>query len=154
MTLWFSGQSTTETTEKCVKSALRKKCPYSDLFWSTFSRIQSEWGKMRTRITPNTDAFYAVLFKVDSTLRSNLFIVNFDEISYLFFVFQLSTLNKLGIVFVLLLYFFNFLVCNHSIHRSGKIDICDKSLNFGFFYCFLLFLEVMIRHDILRKSFI
>ena len=49
---------------------LRKKCPYSELFWSAFSRlrteygvslrIQSECGKMRTRITPNTDTFHAV----------------------------------------------------------------------------------------------
>ena len=53
---------------------LRKRCPYSELFWSVFSRfglnmersevslrIQSECGKMWTRITPNTDNFYAVL---------------------------------------------------------------------------------------------
>ena len=52
-------------------------CPYSELFWSVFSRnqteygeirvslrIQSECGKMRTRITPNTDTFYAVVFIV------------------------------------------------------------------------------------------
>ena len=32
---------------------LRKKCPYSEFFWSAFSRI-------RTRITPNTDTFHAV----------------------------------------------------------------------------------------------
>ena len=50
--------------------ALRKKCPYSELFWSVFPgfglnteryevflRIQSECGKIRTRITPNTDTF-------------------------------------------------------------------------------------------------
>ena len=64
--------------------ALREKCPYSELFWSAFSRIwteygeilhvfeygeilplspriQSECGKIRTRITPNTDTFYAVM---------------------------------------------------------------------------------------------
>ena len=29
------------------------KCPYSELFWSVFSRI-------RTRIIPNRDTFYAV----------------------------------------------------------------------------------------------
>ena len=32
---------------------LRNRCPYSELFWSSFSRI-------RTRITPKTDTFYAV----------------------------------------------------------------------------------------------
>ena len=47
-----------------LKMPLRKKCPYSQLFWSVFSvslRIQSKCGKMRTRITPNTDTFHAVL---------------------------------------------------------------------------------------------
>ena len=33
--------------------SLRKKCPYSELFWSIFSRI-------RSRITPNMDTFHAV----------------------------------------------------------------------------------------------
>ena len=46
--------------------ALREKCPYSELFWSAFSRIcaeygQFECGKIRTGKTPNTDTFYAVL---------------------------------------------------------------------------------------------
>ena len=50
---------------------MRKKCPYSQIFWSVFFRIQteyggvslriqSEWGNVRTRITPNTDTFHAV----------------------------------------------------------------------------------------------
>ena len=52
---------------------LRKKCPYLELFWSTFSafglniekygvslRIQPECGKMRARITPNTNTFHEV----------------------------------------------------------------------------------------------
>ena len=37
-----------------------KNCPYSELFWSAFSRIQSECGEMRTKITANTDTFHAV----------------------------------------------------------------------------------------------
>ena len=36
-----------------VKITLREKCQYLELFWSVFSRI-------RTRVTPNTDTFYAV----------------------------------------------------------------------------------------------
>ena len=50
--------------------SLREKCPYSELFWSAFSRIrteysvslriQSECGKIWTRISPNTDTFYTV----------------------------------------------------------------------------------------------
>ena len=53
-----------------VTVTLREKCPYSELFWSAFSRIraalsiQSEYGKMWTRITPNKDTFYALLVSV------------------------------------------------------------------------------------------
>ena len=56
------------------RRSLCKKCPYSELFWSTFSRIRTEYGeicrisriqtesgKIRTRITPNTDTFHAVV---------------------------------------------------------------------------------------------
>ena len=55
-----------------MSNALCEKCPYSGLFWPAFSRIrtkyreieslriQSECYKLRTRITPNTDTFYAV----------------------------------------------------------------------------------------------
>ena len=58
------------------KVAQPKKCQYSELFWTVFFlirteyreivslRIQSECGKMRTRITPNTDTFHAVLWFV------------------------------------------------------------------------------------------
>ena len=35
--------------------SLREKCPYSELFWSAFSRM--------TTITPNTDTLYAAFFK-------------------------------------------------------------------------------------------
>ena len=53
--------------------SLRKKCPYSELRWSKFSfirtdfasiRIQSECGEMQTRITPNTNTFHTVTFIV------------------------------------------------------------------------------------------
>ena len=60
-----------------VTYALREKCAYSELFWSPFFlhfpafglntdrysvslRIQFECGKIRTRITPTMDTFYAV----------------------------------------------------------------------------------------------
>ena len=59
---------------------LRKKCPYLEFFWSVFSRIRTECGeirsmKIRTRKTPNTDTFYAVLMleqNVENLLRSCL----------------------------------------------------------------------------------
>ena len=46
-----------------LKISLREKCPCSELFSSVFSRIRTEYGKIirkiRNRITPNTDTFYA-----------------------------------------------------------------------------------------------
>ena len=58
---------------RTVREPLRKKCPYLELFWPYFPafglnkerygvslRIQSECGKMWTRITLNTDTFHAV----------------------------------------------------------------------------------------------
>ena len=45
---------------------LSEKCSYSEFFWSVFSRIRTEYQskcrKIRTRITPNTDIFYAVFY--------------------------------------------------------------------------------------------
>ena len=51
-----------------------RKCPYSELFWSVFSRLWNEYGeirstspysvrmrKMLTKITPKTDTFTAVI---------------------------------------------------------------------------------------------
>ena len=38
--------------------SLREKCPYSDYF---LVRIQSKYGKIPTRKTPNTDTFEAVI---------------------------------------------------------------------------------------------
>ena len=32
---------------------LRKKCPYSELFWSVFSRIRTEYGEI-LRLSPNS----------------------------------------------------------------------------------------------------
>ena len=53
---------------------MRKMCPYLELFLTVFSHVwteygqilsllnvQSQYSKMRTRITPNTDTFYAVV---------------------------------------------------------------------------------------------
>ena len=64
----------------CYLLSRRKKSPYSELFWSAFFphfpafglnterygvslRIQSECWEIWTRITPNTDTFYAVRCK-------------------------------------------------------------------------------------------
>ena len=60
--------------DKLCQFSLRKKCPYSELFWSVFSSDRSEYGKIlrislhsvrmqkiRARITRNTDTFHAVI---------------------------------------------------------------------------------------------
>ena len=69
-----------------VKRTLHKKILYLELFWSAFSRIWTEYGeilrislysvrmrenvgKMRTRITPNTDKFYEV--EIPSSVARN-----------------------------------------------------------------------------------
>ena len=69
---WDHLSLSLHNTSKCF--SLRKKCLYSELFWSAFSRIRTEYGetpvslriqikggKMWTRITPNTGTFYALL---------------------------------------------------------------------------------------------
>ena len=35
-------------SEDLQKNTLRKWCPYSELFWSVFSRIRTEYGEIRT----------------------------------------------------------------------------------------------------------
>ena len=58
--------------------SLREKCPYSEFFWSVFSRIRTEYGQMlvsfrihsecekiRIRKTPNTDTFHTVGYFVE-----------------------------------------------------------------------------------------
>ena len=41
---WF-----TESEPKLTNS-LRKKCPYSELFWSVFSHIRTEYGEIRVSL--------------------------------------------------------------------------------------------------------
>ena len=70
---WFSFDSSRSLLLLYLNLTLRKKHPYSELFWSVFSRIRTEYrenwvslriqsqcGKMRTRIIPNTGTFYSV----------------------------------------------------------------------------------------------
>ena len=47
--------------DKSMNLSLRKKCSYSEFFWSVFSLIRGNFlGKIRTRKIPKTDAFDAV----------------------------------------------------------------------------------------------
>ena len=64
-------------TEQSVRKALRKKCPYSELFWSAFRiqteslRTQSECGKWWNRITTNKDIFYRILLNDSQFQNAN-----------------------------------------------------------------------------------
>ena len=68
---------------------LHEKFPYSELFWSVFSRIQSDCGKMRTRITPNMETFYAM----EATLYSGQFLLR-DPEGYFCFDYSSGELNE------------------------------------------------------------
>ena len=86
--MMWSTSSNQSHSQKCSditqKHTLRKKCPYSELFWSAFSRIrtkyeryslslciQSKCRKMRIRITPNTDTFHTkMLMPVNRILQT------------------------------------------------------------------------------------
>ena len=59
---------------------LGEKCPYSELFWPVFSAFGLNakiYAKIRTRITPNTDTFYAVktgiAYHMSNTFRHIVF---------------------------------------------------------------------------------
>ena len=47
--------------QRYLNPSLRKKCPYSEFFWSVFSRIWTEYGEIRSispysvRMRENTD---------------------------------------------------------------------------------------------------
>ena len=64
---WFSKKIVPRNEKLFLeKEALREKCPYSELFWSVFSHIRTEYREI-LRISPysvrmreNTDTFYAV----------------------------------------------------------------------------------------------
>ena len=58
--------------------SLCKKCPYLELFWSVFFRIQSERGKMPTRTIPNTDTFHVVYMFVFSPKMEYADLINPD----------------------------------------------------------------------------
>ena len=68
--LYYKLANVARSYGECIKSLLDKLKPYSaigekypySLHERVSLRIQSECGKRRTRITPNTDTFHAVQF--------------------------------------------------------------------------------------------
>ena len=43
-----TAETYTEPCQTSQKDPLSKKCPYSKLFWSAFSRIRTEYGEIRS----------------------------------------------------------------------------------------------------------
>ena len=70
---------------------LRKKCPYSELFWSVFSRI---W----TRITPNTDSFLTDYADFRGYMQNNLIITTLTTLIYMTTWKVISSLTTLTIL--------------------------------------------------------
>ena len=54
-----------------IYSSLRKKCPYSDLFWSTFSHIRTKYGEIRN------------IFPYSVRMRENADQINFEQEHFL-----------------------------------------------------------------------
>ena len=111
---------------------LHKKSPYSEFFWSAFSRVfsHSDWispysvqmrenqGKVRTRITLNTDSFYAALL-FDKVLPFG----NFWQCGRLIFFLHFYT----EVCFLLIIYFLVFHSDRDSIKKGyfeEKITLC------------------------------
>ena len=86
--------------------SLRKKCPYSELFWFAFSRIQTEYSvslriqseceKIQTIKTPNTDALHAVYImlieiSMSSLLLHSKFLLSFFFLLLFLFFFRFKS---------------------------------------------------------------
>ena len=127
-----------ETCDALSFPTLREKCPYSEFFWSLFSRIWTEYGeikskcgKIRTRKAPNTDTFHAVLgiashqiFEISclTLINHHWWKVAEPERRY-WLVSLLLTLTRFHLLFW----------CLHcwlwaSKYRSGKTMVREKSI--------------------------
>ena len=79
LTEFFNFQVCNYPTKKFAQNALRKNCLHSELFWSVFSRIRTEYGEIlrnSVQMRENTDQnnseyghFYAVMFTFCSSLE-------------------------------------------------------------------------------------
>ena len=76
--IYFGFSDEQEVHSKSSYKTLRKKCPYSEFFWSAFSRIWTEYEKvfrispdsvqLRKKVdqkTPNTNTFHAMKGKLN-----------------------------------------------------------------------------------------
>ena len=72
----------------CFFKSLSEKCPYSELLWSVFSRIRTEYREMRSispylvQLRENKDQNNS---EYGHVLRSECYYLNLSEIVYIFF---------------------------------------------------------------------
>ena len=88
--LLLTVKNYSKSKSKNQSKTLRKKCPYSKLFWSAFFpqfpalglntgiapysvRMPENAGKMLTRITSNTDTFYTVKSLIWKSIQQNFY---------------------------------------------------------------------------------
>ena len=45
------------SAEPRQSQSLREKCPYSEFLWYLFSRIQTEYGEIRSKFSPNAGKY-------------------------------------------------------------------------------------------------
>ena len=98
----FRGSSTEASSIWFLSFALRKKCPYSKLFWSAFSLMRTEYGEMysfRMRESanqkiPNTDTFHTVSrtlftqYHISSHFREKYFLQRLTQIVFQYQQYQ------------------------------------------------------------------
>ena len=80
---------------------LRQKCPYSELFWSVFFRILTEYGEMRLRISPysvrmreNTDQNISEYGHFLSNVQIEWFALLLNELQILLRLFMHQTCHN------------------------------------------------------------
>ena len=100
--------------------------PHSDWIRNSVSiRIQSECGKIRTTMIPNTDHFYAVLMNI--------------ILSCLTFTSKILSLSQSHSVFWILLQLQSSLCQTWKLRKNSEIGYSWKHYLFGFISCCMLF---------------
>ena len=73
------------------QKALRKKCPYSESFWSAYSHIRTEYGEIRSI------SLYSIRMR-ENTDQNNSEYGQFLHSEAIFLIFNLITLFYVGTV--------------------------------------------------------
>ena len=91
---------------KCLSFALRKKCPYPELFWSVFSRIRTEYGEIQSispysfQMLENTDQKTLGIWTLFTQYRfiiSEFIMISFSLLSMLIVMLINCNLEKIDL---------------------------------------------------------